>query len=241
MTFVIGSHCFNGLVMCADSEESDRINKTYVDKLYVRPVPDDWQICLGGAGDAVAIDKFRDKLSSILPMDCPSDHVKIELVTEKVLQHMQDLYPDSGYEILFAQVNLKTTETFLQRNYEHSAMLRPVESGNYECVGMDTSLAKFILRNIFDPLMGVKEALRLGLLATALSKVHSSGVSGPSMAFSYMKGDAAWQRQYSGEIAEIEKQFPIEDLRTLLRRYWMERNSDIWTITDGTEYRCVDY
>src|SRR4051794_7183753 len=105
VTFVIGFHCYNGVVLCADSEENDRVNKTYVEKLYVRPVPENWQVCFGGAGDAVAIEKFRDKLWSRLQKE-PSNEAKIERDTEEVLEHMEGLYPESGFDILMAQIDL---------------------------------------------------------------------------------------------------------------------------------------
>jgi hypothetical protein len=237
MTFIVGFHCFNGLVLCADSEENDGINKKYVDKLYGIKIPETWELCFGGSGSAIAIDKFHSKLFPLLT-DNPSDQIKTELTIETSLKFMGKSYPQYVFDILVGQCDLKSGNTFLYRTYEAAPVLRPIPYGEFTCIGMDTSLAHFFLASIFDAVMGVEEALRLGLWVTSMSKVHSSGVGGPSMAFSYKKGDSeGWRRHFTHQIAGIEAKYSTATVQAMLRAYWIEKNSDIYKIVDGQPIR----
>lgn len=219
MTFVIGFHCFNGLVLCADSEEADGMTKTYTDKLYGWKVSDNLDIYFGGAGNAVSIDKFRSKLRPILANGPVEDEITAEARIEKTIEYMDKQYRGSTFDILLAMSKPRSDATFLYRTYEGERTLRPIEWGTFACIGMDTSVAHFLLTAMFDPLMGIRECLRLGLLVTAYMKRHADGVSGPSVALSYNRNDATWQRYYSHEISEIEHKYPLTELEGLLRKY----------------------
>ena len=116
-----------------------------------------------------------------------------------------------------------------------------IDEGNFVCIGMDTSLATFFLGTIFDGFMGIQEAMRLGIWITALSKIHASGVSGPTMAFSYKKGTQEWERHFTPEIAEIEEMVPVAYMKQLLHRYWIDKNPDIYEIIDNVPIRSVKY
>jgi len=232
VTFIVGFHCFNGLVLCADSEESDTINKTYVDKLFPLDVGDNWRLCFGGSGDAIAIDKFKAKLSPL-----PDDKNKRELVVENVLRYMTKIYKGLGFDILLAEAEIEKQQTYLYCTYGEDTRLRPIDLGKFACSGMDTSLAQFLLGSAFDCLMGIDEAMKLGIWVTSLMKIHTSHVSGPTMAFSYKKGGSKWERHYTSEIAEIENKYPVGEAQQLLRNYWIGRNPEIWKITDGAPIR----
>jgi 20S proteasome alpha/beta subunit len=237
MTFVVGFHCFDGLVLCADSEESDGLNKKYVDKLYGIKMSPEWELCFGGAGNAIGIDKFNFNLSAVLA-ESTIDQITTELNVESVLKHMAGSYPDLGFDILLAQSEIEKGETFLYRTHGGESSLRPIEYGSFACIGMDTSLAEFFLLNTFDAFTEVKEAMRLGIWVTAMSKIHTHGVSGPSMAFTYKKGDKeGWKRHFTHEISQIENTYPIMELQKILRGYWIENNPDIYKIVDGQAVR----
>ena len=185
MTFIIGFHCFDGLVLCADSEENDSVNKTYVDKLWCEKIGGEPGVCFGGSGEAIAIDKFKSKLLSILPSGS-NDAAKVELSVEKLLDYTFKRYGD-GWDVLLGHVERGAHRTYLYRTHGNQ-VLRPIDSGRFVCIGMDTSLAMFLLGNVFDSFMGVEECLRIGVWVTALMKIHTADVSGPTMAFSYKHG-----------------------------------------------------
>jgi len=46
----------------------------------------------------------------------------------------------------------------------------------YACAGMDVTLAQFMLRNIYNRLISVSEATKLGVFVTALMKDYADGV-----------------------------------------------------------------
>ena len=242
MTFVIGFHCFDGLAICADSEEGDGFSKRYVDKVWHRNVPIEKAVCFGGAGDATAVEKFRDRY--LLMMNQETDlksYVYIESVAEKAREHIQDLHPRLGFDILLSQCDYTSGETHLARSYEGSEALRPIEQGDFACIGMDTSLAHLFVTSIFDSLTGVAEALRLGIYATAMMKIHAHGVSGPTCAWSYKKGDTQWERYLSPWIKSVEEQYPIGDLSKWLMTDWQKKNPDIYKVIDGMTVRPVSY
>jgi hypothetical protein len=236
VTFLVGFHCFDGLVLCGDSEEGDGVNKRYVDKIYCESVPLEREVCFGGAGDSIGIAKFKEKLLGIVKAGVDS-RIAVELAVEKVLQHMKDMYPEGAFSLLFSQSDATSGEAFLYRTYDNTPELLPIDQGDFACIGMDTSLAHFVLTAIVDPLIGVKEAMRLGIYATAIMKAHTFGVSGSSILFTYKKSERQWERHYAPEIMEIESRFPIADIQLILTQDWKQKNADIWTIVDGTPIR----
>lgn len=241
MTFVVAFHCFNGLVFCADSEENDGVNKKYVEKLYPRILSGEIGVCFGGAGDAVGIEKFKSKVFPVLDSITPVDQIGIELNVEKVLEHVENMY-QLDFQIALGGFNINSSEIFLYRTHERSHVLQAIDEGEFVAIGMDTSLAHFVLTATFDPFMGVKEALRLGIWITALSKIHASGVGGPTLAFSYKKqSQDGWERHLSSEIEEIENTMPASELRETLSAYWKSKNPDIWETINGARVRPVDY
>jgi 20S proteasome alpha/beta subunit len=235
VTFIVGFHCYDGMVLCSDSEESDGINKHYVDKLYARNFPVDIGLCFGGDDDAIGIEKFREALFGIMASE-KSDATKTVLTVEKVLEHMKTMYSELNFSIILAQCNLKSGDMRMYRTYGKSP-LRPIEWGRFACIGHDTSLANFAISSLFDAYTGVKEAARIGVSATALMKKHASGVSGPSSVYTYKKGDDGWERLLSFQINEIEQQYSLDNLSELSKRNWQLKNPDIWSIVDDLPIR----
>jgi hypothetical protein len=223
MTFIVGFHLIDGLVFCSDSEETDQYNKKYVDKLYHKRLLGDWDVCFGGAGDAIAIDKFKSKLFPILGSE-PIDQFKAENKIEKSLSFMEKSYGHSRFSILLGLSNVATQGTFLYRTYDDH-VLRPLDSGQFACIGADTSLAQFLIENVFHSLMALDEVLRIGIWATAIMKRHGHGVSGPTMAFTFSRTASKWKRHYTSEIVAIENEYPIKETQDLLFNYWKMKNS----------------
>lgn len=61
MTFIAGFKCFNGVVLCADSEESDAFKKKNVNKIFQKNLGE-WGIAIAGAGPGGVIDSYWNKL-----------------------------------------------------------------------------------------------------------------------------------------------------------------------------------
>ncbi|MGA2162851.1 MAG: hypothetical protein ABSH36_00100, partial [Solirubrobacteraceae bacterium] len=65
VTFVVGMKCHDGLVLCADTLESDGVTKTYHTKLSQflwNDGVEDWGLCWGASGSSYTCDKFKDKM-----------------------------------------------------------------------------------------------------------------------------------------------------------------------------------
>lgn len=242
MTFIVGMHCRDGMVMCADSLEGDGITKQYVHKLqcasmsheggtskeWPKPHEADWGFCLGGAGSSIGIDKFRDKWDQLIMPMAKFDLEKIELTTEASLRYMKDNYPDIGFDIMLALSGGSPSRftTRLYRTYEGIPCLRPIEHGEFACLGMDTSLARFLLDALFDPGMPTDEAVGLGILITSLMKNHADGVGGPTTMFSYVRKGNDWRGYNEDNIEYWESRFPAKDVYKLLRKFWVAKNPD---------------
>jgi hypothetical protein len=89
---------------------------------------------------------------------------KLESIFEKVLEYTIKKY---GQQLSILLGHADGQSTFLYRNYTDH-VLRPIEMGNFTCVGMDTSLAQFLGESVRDPFMGVEECFNLSVWITAL-------------------------------------------------------------------------
>jgi hypothetical protein len=229
MTFLVGFHCFDGLVLCADSEENDGISKTYVEKLYCTQVNGEPGVCFGFSGDSVIGGKLRIKmLDSMKELSCEPENVESE--AETVLQGVIQAY-EGDLSILLGHANQTTQTTNLYRSYSRDRALRSIDVGKFDCVGMETSLARFLLESVCDDgLMGIDECLELGIWVTALTKLTTAHVSGPTMAMSYKKGESHWKRHHTARINEIEAKYPPGETWHLLRKYWESKNPQWYQI-----------
>lgn len=242
MTFLTGFHCCDGLVLCGESEESDEINKKNVDKLFVKQIQDAPGICFGGSGNAILIDKLRSKLFPLIAATRGSQD-EVELYVEKAVESCITKYVRNtvdGFNIILGHVEKVSDtshNTFLYQTYDNDYVLRPIEWGNFTCVGMDTSLAQFLLGAAFDPFMETNECLRLGVWITSVMRKATTRVSGPMIAYTYKRGSARWERHYARDLEKISENYPVSDIVALLEKYWQMKNPDIWTITDNSAFR----
>jgi hypothetical protein len=177
-------------------------------------IGEDWGICWGCADDALAADKFSDKLSQLLNEE-PFDRAKIEVLIEKCLGWVKKQYPERPLSVIVGLMGHATQiepEWHLYRGDSETACLAPVPS-HYCCEGMDVTLAEFFLRNTLHPLTQVDEAIDVGLFVTGLMKKYATGVGGDTTVYSYNLCEGKWvplldpMRRMAQEtlIPEIEK------------------------------------
>jgi len=241
MTFIVGLHCHDGIAMCADSLEGDGITKQYVHKLtcvttsygktkgkgWPKPHKKDWGFCLGGAGSSIGIDKFRDKWQQLVGAMHTFDLTQLELTAESALRYMKESYPDIGFDIMLGiSGGAPSFLTRLYRTYEGLPCLRPISQGEFVCLGMDTSLARFLLSALFDSGMDVDEAVGLGILVTSLMKNHADGVGGPTTIFSYVRKQNVWRGYNKDNIAYWDSRFPDKEVYALLLEFWKAKNPE---------------
>jgi hypothetical protein len=242
VTFIVGLHCHDGIVLCADSQEGDRITKRYVYKLaqctmsvnfdpatLAPPEPhnEDWGYCLGGAGYSASVDKFRDTWAQILGPIKKFDNQQLETTAETILRDMRDAYPDAQFDIALAlSGGAPYFMTRLYRSYEGISCLHSIDQGDFICLGMDTGLAQFLLNALFDSGMGVDEAVGLAVLVTSLMKEHTDGVGGPTTMFSYTKAENQWHGYNQENIQYWDSLFPAKEVYAVLAEYWKAKNPE---------------
>src|SRR5689334_483635 len=72
MTLIAGFFCRDGLLMCADMEESTATSKRKLNKLFYRGV-NDWQIVFTGAGSAAVIDNAIERFDDAIRKEVGSN------------------------------------------------------------------------------------------------------------------------------------------------------------------------
>jgi 20S proteasome alpha/beta subunit len=223
MTFILGIKCSDGVVLCSDSEERDGFVKGEVNKLHSHCVNGEWGLAIGCAGEGGVIRNHWMKLEKVLGRD-NYDHSKIEQRVESSLMQVAKHYTDGQFQALIAMFGMRggMAETFLYRS--EGGLLSP--QAEYCCVGQDATLANFILESIFDGLFKIEQAIRLGVLVTALMKKHADGVSGPTRVVAYRPGTWSWRTYDQMEIAAMEDELKIGEFYWALNRQWMLSNPD---------------
>jgi len=83
MTFIVGIKCPDGLVMCADSQESNGITKRNVLKLTKFSAHDkSWGMVFGCSGSSSAINNFTSKLGDAIDLNSRYERAKVEQAIE---------------------------------------------------------------------------------------------------------------------------------------------------------------
>lgn len=230
MTFIVGMKCSGGLVLCADTLESDGVTKRYRQKITNVSEPD-WGLCWAGSGTAYTVDKFSDKLKQVLKGK-PYNRSAIENDIEVCLELLRQSY-SSEHQItvvlgLFGTPQKADAndpdpapEYHLYRGSSSSACVALEKE--YCCAGMDVTLASFVLSNTHHWMMPVEHGIRLGLFVTALMKEHADGVGGPTDAFFYDVRNAIWVPVTSGEVRYWEVKIPTDAFDESVSRFWLDQ------------------
>jgi 20S proteasome alpha/beta subunit len=175
VTFIVGMKCADGLVLCADSLESDGVTKSYRTKLASFLWNDglsSWGLCWGASGHAFVCDKFKDKMKQSFATQT-YNRPAIEEKIEVCLQFIKQSYADrDGITVVIGLFGNpgpdknNPLDLYLYRGSSDSACISPVRE--HCCAGMDVTLATFFLSNTYHPLMPVEHGKRLGVFTTPL-------------------------------------------------------------------------
>jgi hypothetical protein len=244
VTFVVGMKCYDGLVFCADTLESDGVTKTYHNKLssfLYNDGTEDWGLCWGASGSSYTCDKFKDKMKMAFKKQ-KYNRSSIEDKIETCLGFIRQSYPASDEikvvvglfgKLLKVEPGESQYELNLYRGASNSECVSPVRQ--YCCAGMDVTLADFFLTNTYHPLMPISHGKRLGVFATNLMKRHADGVGGETDCVSHVIGGSAWHYAPESEVSDIEKEFTLSSLDESVSRYWMgfDTNQDLNELTQS--------
>lgn len=232
VTFILGVRCVDGLVLAADSLESDGVTKRSRKKLeVVWDANGNWSACWGGSGTAEVIDKFSDKLKLVLKEQFenkPYNRDRMELYIEQCLGFVRQQYPREKIHLslgLFGRplkkkgkkAELGPPETHLYRGSSETGCIS-LET-EYCAVGMDVTLATFILNNTYFRFHRVSRAKRLAVFVIALMKEYADGVGKETRVFSITHETMQWEPLLDREISEIESKNPVVQFENSVSAY----------------------
>jgi 20S proteasome alpha/beta subunit len=220
MTIAIGFKCSGGVVLCADSLESNGPTKRMVSKLWCYQVAEEWGIAIASAGDGDLSDSFTEQLGESLGN---SDYDESRLM-EKLRVSVRQLRIDYPYDDFNMLVGI------FSNAFPHTQKLYRVFGNHfgpivsYQCIGVGSSVADFICSQIHTPLLSVRESERLGILTVARVKDIVEGCGGPTRVASFQLGQTDWRITPSTEILEIESEFSEAGFREHMQAYWVAKN-----------------
>jgi hypothetical protein len=232
MTFILGMRCLDGMAIFGDTLESGSVVKRYRQKVHAENIHSGygWGVAWGVAGNAHVADKFTEKLTALLGKSA-YDRLKTELVIEQCLKWIRKQYagPEEEIDIVLGmfgtpKLDPKSKEVYsppeshLYRGDSLTACLAPVR--DYWQVGMDVTLAHFLLANMRNPFGFIDEALRLGVFATAVMKQYAAGVGGDTNVFVYRANSDDWIPLLDREVSAIESDFPVKDIEQYATSFW---------------------
>jgi 20S proteasome alpha/beta subunit len=230
MTFIVGLKCTNGLVIGADSLETDGLVKRYRHKVEFINMPA-WGLCWAAASlHADAIDKFsadvKESCSSLSSYDRHriTDYVEAGLL---IVQAKHQVRMDVVIGLF--GLNANGTEFNLYRASSNpdlpgSPCLAPEKE--YHCVGMNDSLAQFILKQTYMPFIRVSEGVRLATFSISVMSNYAHGVEAPINVWSVTKDKQQWEPLLNREINAIEQELPVSGFEHLLANYWNNNRNE---------------
>ncbi len=222
MTIVMGFQCVDGIVMCADSLESDGISKKYVQKIWSYQVGTEWGIATASAGEADLADSFNESLKDVLGSG-DFDHGKLMAKLKGAIGQVRISYPDSQLAMLIGIWSVVRPDMCkLYRIMDQSMHLAPVLGT--QSIGIGSCLTSFLSSQLYSKTMFVAEALRLGAFCIARAKEHVDGCGGPTSFLSYEAGaNHFWHPVFGTPASDLENEFPASELGVKLRDYWKEK------------------
>ncbi len=224
MTITLGFQCFDGIVLCADSLESDGVTKRFVEKLWTYEVQDEWGIAIASAGEADLADSFNDDLKEVLG-NSDFDEVILLSKLKLAIKSVRESYPDAEFGFLAAVYGMPSLYKKLFRVTDESKHLGPIR--RYQALGIGGGLATFLASQLYRNSMCVEECIRLGAFILAQVKEHTEGCGGPTSILSYggigqpATSFKVWDR---ADIDAIEKELSSEKLGDALWKFWESNN-----------------
>ena len=228
MTFVLGINCFDGIVLAADSQEDDQVNKKTVDKLSWYGNEGHWGLAYGCSGNSTIISYFEERVKELFLgsriLSEPYNRTDIQEQFESALTYTYQKYPNEKLDVIAGLWGNRPIEKTVFHAYYGFDCLQIVP--NYGIAGNDTSLANTLLSSMLVSSMNTEECVRLAVFVTAMMKEKASGVGGPIKVMSHKIGESDWRWHEPHEIQLLENKYPPDGFYDWLLKYWEENNRD---------------
>jgi 20S proteasome alpha/beta subunit len=228
MTFVVGLKCHIGLVLCSDSQEGDGISKKNVPKLRFYQRGGEWGVAWGCSGESDIIGKFNEQIERALKNEPhksdDSALIRVPALIERIVLSLKNDYPSANLAIVcgFWQELGGLVFRFYSMDMRVNNCIAQQE--DYACVGLDTSLAVFVLESLHNSALVIEEGIGLAVFATKLIKDTAEGVGGPTQMLTYRMANSEWKEYEEAYIDSIEAKYKTEEVVELLRKYWGRKN-----------------
>jgi 20S proteasome alpha/beta subunit len=223
MTIALAMNCIDGIVMLADSSESDGVTKTLADKIWAYQVRQEWGIAIASAGEADLADSFTETLDGILGAES-FDENKLLLTLRAAISQTRRTYPDSEFGMLVGICGPPLVMK-LYRVADQSMHLGPIR--RYEALGVGAQLAKFLCSQMFSEFSMVEEAIRLGIFVISRVSEHVDGCGGPISVLAAKKGTKEWLYEHPEKVVAIQKALESEEFRKHLINYWISKIDNV--------------
>jgi hypothetical protein len=185
MTIVAGFKCTDGIVLCADSQETiNSYLKVSVPKLVTRPhefkAGDKYRTAFVGAGNGPFVDKLVESMwsaSSAAGGDIDDISSAMEGANIAVHEKLWNIYPDNEKpqaSIIFGVAASDDVKLFRS----HGPIVNPIDT--YDCAGCGDVLGKYICDRLYLPTMNVTQVSIVALYMLLHTKKYADGCGGTS-------------------------------------------------------------
>jgi 20S proteasome alpha/beta subunit len=243
MTLVAGFFCRDGLLMCADMEETTATSKRKLNKLFYRGI-NDWQIVFTGAGSAVVIDNAIKRLDDLIKEQGGTNFGEswIEGLINDVLYEVHENYVWKsqqvdhrvslliGYSEGASSLTDLKSQPFKQRLWVTDDIV-PAPEVKYVCKGIGQDLANFFADRLYHPFYSAEQAAKLAAFIFKEVKQNVSGVGQGTTMWLLPKFGGQAKAYSDHTIAEIEKTLP--DFDTTLKEYGLKITGPLFPAMEG--------
>lgn len=219
MTFIVGLRCRDGLVIGADSLESDGIVKRRVNKIYRMPAGN-WELAIAGSGGGGIVEKFTREIKATLPAK-PIDHYAVENFIEQTLAEFKLRYREreDQFSVLVGMFNKADDAYHLYR--ADSVVLAPVDDEAH--IGTGNELWRLLCDALYRKKNSVQANIRIASFATRMAIHYSEGVDEPIQVVFYTAGQKAWKVLQGTELEIALRMRPEPgNIAEIIRNWWKE-------------------
>jgi 20S proteasome alpha/beta subunit len=207
MTYIAAFQCREGIVMCADTQETYGDHKSYVEKLV--PTDSSTPLAIGGAGVDEPIEALTQEITERIWNACPDTK---EQVVKIIKESIAEVW-DKDMVISAAPKQYRTTELLvgvkpwkddfcILRVKGKRVYFAPRHGG---IIGYGTQPNYAILRRLYRNDLSLSQGVLLATYLVAHSKAHDDGV-GFDTRIVVIRENGAWQENVDF-ISGIEKKF----------------------------------
>lgn len=198
MTIALGILCADGIVLCADSQETLTFSKVNRPKVFeLKTSHEGVKVVLAGAGDGVFLDALKDKIESALALAEPEiESVRLE-VESTVAGYCEKIWSIYGHarDKPDAQmlVGIRAPDGLMLLHCDGPKVRRVPD---YESIGFGGDFSTYHLKNLITPGMPMAEACPVAVHVLELVKDNVDYCGGPSRVYVLTQAGAVEEKEH---------------------------------------------